>query len=53
MGDAGGQCMPFTAEGWSGGPLFFWRNQQPLAVGVDYGREEEFDFWAAFIAKHD
>ncbi len=46
------ETMPFTAAGWSGGPLFFWRGQQPYAVGVDSGREEEFDFWAGFIATH-
>jgi hypothetical protein len=34
--------MEFTTEGWSGGPLWFWRNAGPWSVGVDSGRETDF-----------
>jgi hypothetical protein len=36
------ETMEFTTEGWSGGPLWFWRNGGPLSVGVDSGRETDF-----------
>lgn len=35
------ETMEFTSEGWSGGPLFFWRGTQPWAVGVASGRETD------------
>lgn len=42
------ETIPFTSNGWSGGPLFFWRNGAPLVVGVASGREEDFDLWELF-----
>lgn len=35
------ETMEFTSPGWSGGPLFFWRNARPLSVGVASGRETD------------
>jgi hypothetical protein len=46
------ETHPFTSDGWSGGPLFFWRNGSPFAVGVASGREEEFDLWEFFTKTH-
>ena len=46
------ETHPFTSDGWSGGPLFFWYNGDPKVVGVAAGTEEEFDFWAAFTKTH-
>ncbi|HEU4462827.1 MAG TPA: hypothetical protein VFR75_09570 [Solirubrobacterales bacterium] len=34
------ETHPFASDGWSGGPLYFWRNQQPLVVGVCSGIEK-------------
>lgn len=46
------ETHPFTSDGWSGGPLFFWRNGAPLVVGVCAGREEEVDLWEFFTKTH-
>jgi hypothetical protein len=46
------ETHPFVSSGWSGGPLFFWRNGKPLIVGVAAGLEEEFDLWAFFSKTH-
>jgi hypothetical protein len=46
------ETHPFTSNGWSGGPLFFWHNGSPLVVGVASGREEEFDLWEFFTKTH-
>jgi hypothetical protein len=42
------ETRPFTSNGWSGGPLYFWRNNEPLVVGVCSGREEDVSIWDFF-----
>lgn len=46
------ETHPFTSDGWSGGPLWFWRNGMPLAVGVCSGVEGEFDLLEFFTKYH-
>jgi hypothetical protein len=46
------ETHPFTSDGWSGGPLYFWRNGSALVAGVCAGQEEEFDFWEVFTKTH-